>query len=312
MPGARLAVVEAKLLRALEALLDRPAQAGCAGKLGQGHAGRGEHEIVGPLVGLLPAAADQEPVLEGRVTGRRQGDPRPVRGEAPSIPRRPDAWPRPRLRARRRALRSWSAAARPGSRSAGSGWSAPRARTAFHAAPACAVAASPTHKPHRPAPRRRARRHQAPRQSAHRRSAAWSRRKGPAALRSSLAAHRPSTRSQEDKDAGRSELVRNGWHTPGTRQSGAPTATGCGRAAPGPPARPEASRSCAPRPTEAHPGKPLPSPAIPTGQTPARSAPPRPTAPAPKPAATQTKPQRTSTPSRTASERPGANRTLQT
>src|SRR3954462_2335217 len=78
MPGARLAVVEAKLLRALEALLDRPAQAGCAGKLGQGHAGRGEHEIVGPLVRLLPAAAGTEPVLEGRVTGRRQGDPRPI------------------------------------------------------------------------------------------------------------------------------------------------------------------------------------------------------------------------------------------
>src|SRR5580765_2587765 len=78
MPGARLAMVEAELLGALEALLDRPAQAGCAGKLGQGHAGRGEHEIVGPLAGLLPAAADQEPVLEGRVTGRGQRDPRPV------------------------------------------------------------------------------------------------------------------------------------------------------------------------------------------------------------------------------------------
>src|SRR6185436_3057008 len=88
----------------------------------------------------------------------------------------------------------------------------------------------------------------------------------------------------------------------------APAATGCGTAAQAPPARPEASRSCARPPTEAHPGKPRPSPAIPTGRTPARAAPSRPPVPAPTPPVNPTKPQPTSNPS---PNHTGGNLTLQ-
>jgi hypothetical protein len=68
MPGARLAVIEAEIaFGALETFLDRPAQAGDAGKLGERSVGGSEDETIGALVGLGRRAADQQPMGEVRV-----------------------------------------------------------------------------------------------------------------------------------------------------------------------------------------------------------------------------------------------------
>src|SRR3954463_7210352 len=68
MPGARLTMVETEIVfGALKALLNRPAQPRRARQFAQRDANRRKGKIVGPLVGLAPAAPDQEPVLEARV-----------------------------------------------------------------------------------------------------------------------------------------------------------------------------------------------------------------------------------------------------
>src|SRR3954465_13579950 len=79
MPGACLTMVETEIvLGALKARLNRPAQPRRAGQFAQRDAHRRKGKVVGPLVGLAPAAPDQEPVLEAWVSGRRQRDPRPL------------------------------------------------------------------------------------------------------------------------------------------------------------------------------------------------------------------------------------------
>src|SRR3954454_3887961 len=79
MPGARLTMVETEIvLGALKALLNRPAQPRRAREFAQRDTNRRKGKVVGPLVGLPPAAPDQKPVLEARVSGRRQRDPRPL------------------------------------------------------------------------------------------------------------------------------------------------------------------------------------------------------------------------------------------
>src|SRR3954453_7471077 len=68
VPGARLAMAETEIvLGALEALLNRPAQPRRAGQFAQRDTNRRKGKIVGPFVGLPPAATDQEPVLEAPI-----------------------------------------------------------------------------------------------------------------------------------------------------------------------------------------------------------------------------------------------------
>ena len=58
-------MIESKIiLGALEALLDRPAQAGGGCKFGEGGCRRGEGEEVGFLGGGRAFAADEQPALE--------------------------------------------------------------------------------------------------------------------------------------------------------------------------------------------------------------------------------------------------------
>ncbi len=62
----------------LETLLDRPAQTGRASQFGEACASRRKDEVVGLLIWVFAAAADQHPAFEA-IPGRpRQGDPGPV------------------------------------------------------------------------------------------------------------------------------------------------------------------------------------------------------------------------------------------
>src|SRR3954451_11887931 len=68
MPGACLTMVETEVvLGALKALLNRPAQPRRARQFAQRDAHRRKGKIVGPFVGLAPAAPDQKPVLEAPI-----------------------------------------------------------------------------------------------------------------------------------------------------------------------------------------------------------------------------------------------------
>lgn len=68
MPGAGLAMVEPQLLLgALETLLDCPAQAGRTGQLGKIGGRRRKDQVVGAVLLIPPAAADQQPALEALV-----------------------------------------------------------------------------------------------------------------------------------------------------------------------------------------------------------------------------------------------------
>ncbi len=72
-------MVEPKFLfGALEAFLDRPAQAGGTGEVGQRRAGAGEHQIIGTLRRITSVAADQQPAFEASFDGPGQSDPRPL------------------------------------------------------------------------------------------------------------------------------------------------------------------------------------------------------------------------------------------
>jgi len=66
------------VLGALETLLGGPAQAGGAGKFGQGGAFGSEDKVIGALVRLALAAAEEQPALEAGLAGPGQGNPRPV------------------------------------------------------------------------------------------------------------------------------------------------------------------------------------------------------------------------------------------
>src|SRR4051812_1448588 len=79
MPRSGLAMIKPELFfSALETLLDRPAQTGRAGQVGEACASRSEDEVIGLLIWILAAPADQHPALEA-VAGRpRQGNPSPV------------------------------------------------------------------------------------------------------------------------------------------------------------------------------------------------------------------------------------------
>jgi hypothetical protein len=85
-------VIEAQVvLSSLEALLDRPAQTGRAGELGEAGARRSKGEVVGSLVRRLAAAADQHPVLEALVASQPDPGPvvqaQPLRALARGVPR---------------------------------------------------------------------------------------------------------------------------------------------------------------------------------------------------------------------------------
>lgn len=85
VPGARLAMVGAEIVfGAREAFLDRAAQAGGTGQFGQRRALRGKDQIIGELLRLLAAAADQVPALEPLVRGLGQADSGP--GVEPQAP----------------------------------------------------------------------------------------------------------------------------------------------------------------------------------------------------------------------------------
>ena len=65
VPGAGLEVIEPQIiLGALEALLDRPAQACDSRQSGQGGAWGRDGQVVGRLAGVGSLATHQKPVLE--------------------------------------------------------------------------------------------------------------------------------------------------------------------------------------------------------------------------------------------------------
>ena len=79
MPGAGFAMIEAEIaLGALETFLDRPAQAGDACEFRKRRPFGREDQIVGLLVALCEAAADQEPAFEALLRRPGEGHPRPV------------------------------------------------------------------------------------------------------------------------------------------------------------------------------------------------------------------------------------------
>src|SRR3954447_22247744 len=77
--GADLVIGQADLLLGdLEAFLDRPAPSGDAGESGQAGVRWTEDDVIGELVRLARMAADEQPVIPGRLLQAHQAYPRPI------------------------------------------------------------------------------------------------------------------------------------------------------------------------------------------------------------------------------------------